>query len=169
MNTFWRTAATAAVAAILCSVANTPLVLSADKEAAAKVSVEDIGTKVILVGRLGEPIGTMMDVKGTWVIPKEIVKDNSPRFQISHVNGKEIQKAVEFHINQMTTETKDNKSALPKFDEWEKLDGVTWTLRAYETGSIHITPAEYWKERGKGVPARPRMQPFTSQLVGLIQ
>jgi len=166
MNTCWRTVTTVAVAVILCSV-NTST--SADKEAAVKVSVEDIGTKVLLIGRLGGPLGTMMDVKGTWVIPNE-AKDNSPLFQVSHVNGKELPKPVGFYIAQVTAETKEGKSALPTSDERKKLDGVAWTMRAYETGEVHIVPKEYSKESGKGLRAvTVWTRPFTSHLVGLIQ
>ncbi len=52
--------------------------LSAGREPATAVSVEDIGTKVALVGRLGEPLGTMMEVRGNWAYPKNsVVKDYS--------------------------------------------------------------------------------------------
>ena len=138
------------------------------------VSVEDIGSKVTLVGRLGQPLGKMMEVKGTWRMPDDVVKDYSLRFIVSHVNGKPLKEPVEFNVAQIDAVSKYGNTAIPKYawpiEEQSTLDGVAWTLRAYETGRIDSIPPQYWKERGTLEHARPYWtESFTSQLVGVVQ
>jgi hypothetical protein len=173
MKTSWRTVLAAAFLIVLAS-GTTSLVMSADKERKPKVTVpvESIGSDVTLVGRMGEPLGTMMEVKGTWSQPKEIVKDNSPRFNVTHVNGKKLDTPVEFNIAQITADTPDRKTAIPELNEWKTLEGVSWTMRAYETGDLHIQPREYHEEFGKPVilGSKPYwMRTFTSRLIGVVK
>jgi hypothetical protein len=140
-----------------------------------EVSVEDIGTKVTLVGRLGQPLGTMMEVQGTWSYPRQRpgeppVKDDSLRFRVSQVNGKKLPQPVEFNVAQIEAATRTGKNAIPKFEELKMLDGIAWTLQAYETGRFHHVPEDYWKKLGTappGPPSWPRI--FTSELVGVVQ
>src|SRR5262245_47473281 len=74
---------------------------SAAQEPTAVVSVADIGNRVTLVGLLGKQLGTMMEVSGTWRYPGPNVKDDSMRFIVSHVDGKELEKPVEFNVAQI--------------------------------------------------------------------
>lgn len=150
------------------------LVLAEDQPPPATVSVADIGTKVALVGRLGQPLGAMMTLRGRWAYPVESpgpVKDNSIRFTVSHVNGKQLAQPVEFNVAQIDAVSADGKSAIPGRREGQAaLDGVSWTFRAYETGRFDKIPEEYWKERGTGPPGLPYWTTtFTSKLVGIVQ
>jgi hypothetical protein len=52
------------------------------------INVEDIGDSVILIGRLGKPLGTKMKMRGLWSMPEAVQKDNSPRFTVTHIDGK---------------------------------------------------------------------------------
>ncbi len=52
--------------------------------------------------------------------------------------------------------TRDGKQAIPSYEHQKALEGVSWTMRAYETGRFNVTPLAYWKERGLGIPASPR-------------
>lgn len=134
-----------------------------------QASVDDIGKNLILVGRLQKPLGTMMTVRGRWRIPDGVPKDASPRFTVSHVEGKRLDQPIEFHIAQLSVFTKRGASAIPPHDRQSDLDGVEWTLWAYEIGSVELYPEDFWK----AVPPMPEpgflAPPFSSKLVGLHQ
>jgi hypothetical protein len=160
-----------AVVLLALSTAATSLpVVAETPEPAATVSVADIGTKVSLVGRLGQPLGKMMTIRGKWVKPSNFPKPGAFLFIVSHVNGKQLTQPVEFDIGQMEVVMPNGKNALPDFKRQAELDGVVWTLRAYETGRFSTTPEEYWTERGSGPRALPYWtRDFTSELVGIVQ
>jgi hypothetical protein len=141
------------------------------QEQAVVLSIDDIGKTVTLVGSLGKPLGTMMEIKGIWRYPGPRVKDDIMRFMVDHVDGNALETPVEFSAAQITAISKDGKQAIPNYEERRKLDGVPWTLRAYETGRINIVPVDYWTEKElKGVPAAPYwFRPFTPELVGVVQ
>ena len=156
---------------VLFSVASALLPASLAAQEPAAVSVEDIGTKVVLVGRLGQPLGTMMDVQGTWKFPDRFDKDYSLRFLVSHVNGKALLKPVEFDWAQVKVISTNGENAIPKSDERKTLDGLAWTLRAYETGRFNRIPKDYWEEPGTRRDASPywMTKTFTSELVGVLR
>jgi hypothetical protein len=136
----------------------------------ATVSVDDVGKRITLIGRLGEPLGTMIEVQGTWKYPRELIKDNSLRFEVTRVNGKELAKPVELNVAQIKAVTKRNENAIPPYEEHKRLEGVRWTMRAFETGRDNSIPLDYMKESGQGVGAVPYwFEPFTSELVGIVQ
>jgi hypothetical protein len=140
------------------------------QESIAAVSVEDIGTRVTLVGRLGQPLGKMMEVRGTWKYPSRDVKDYSLRFHATHVNGKTLETPVEFNISQIKAVSQRGVDAIPRGEKRKALDGDIWTMRAYETGRHNAVPADYWKESGQGMPGLPYWhKTFTSELVGIAQ
>ncbi len=108
---------------------------------AQEARVVDIGGAVILIGRLGKPLGSEIEVLGKWSLPKGIVKDYSPRFTVSRVDGKLLEKEVEFNVAVVKVFEKNlYTSALPSFEKRGTLDGKEWTLTAYETGRIGIVP-----------------------------
>src|SRR5262245_53336621 len=53
-----------------------------------RVNVDEIGGSVVLIGRLGKPLGEKMTVRGQWVPAPQRAKDNSPRFNVTEVDGK---------------------------------------------------------------------------------
>lgn len=137
-----------------------------------RVSVEDLGKKADIIGRLGQPLGTWVTIKGTWALPKKVVKDYSLRFTATHVNGMKLPSPVEFNIGQIRAVDRHGKDVLPNFEGQRKLDGRTWTLKAYETGELHITPPEYYEAIGT-VPGS-RQEPyyfrkFMSRIDGVLQ
>jgi hypothetical protein len=160
----------------ILAVAMTCSYLSADGPVPlTNIAVEDIGNKVQLIGRLGEPLGRMMTVKGTWTYPTRpgaaMAKDDSMQFVVTHVNEKKLAKSVTLNISQIHAETRAGKSALPKESKaQEALDGLTWTLRGFESGYFALVPEEFPAERGRGPAAPPYWyRPFTSELHGYIQ
>jgi hypothetical protein len=172
MSTFIRTAGGTIIAAIAVAIlfnrSDTALICFAQGKAAPMmIDVNEIGTKVILVGRLKSPLATLMTVNGKWSIPQGSVRDSSPRFTVSHVDGVKLDKPVEFNIAQVDVTFENlqpRQSAIPKFEDWQSLDGVSWTLQAYETGRFRLTPqlktgyyqSPYWYET------------FTTELVGVL-
>jgi hypothetical protein len=160
-------------AAVLCTALfGTSSLLSSDedKPKPAVVSVIEIGSKVTLIGHLGQPLGTMVDVTGTWDYPDETAKDYSLRFKISHVNSKRLDRSVELNVAQVNAVTRDGKEAIPDRANHKQLAGVSWTLRAFETGRFHVTPDEYLKETGQRISAAPYWwDTFESELVGIVR
>ena len=71
---------------------------------------------------------------------------------------------------QVKAVTKRNENAIPMYEERQRLEGVTWTMRAFETGRDNSIPLDYIKESGQGIGAVPYwFGPFTSELVGVVQ
>jgi hypothetical protein len=143
-----------------------------DKAAAVKVSVADVGTKVELIGRLGPPLGTMMTVQGRWGYPDQShgpTKDYALLFTATHVNGAKLAKPAVFRVGRVTACDKQGKDVIPPYEQHKRLDGVSWTLRAYETGRFTRTPGEFWEELGQVIPASPYADRFASELVGVLQ
>lgn len=133
---------------------------------AVEVSVAEIGRTVTLVGRLGQPLGTMVSIRGTWRLPDARSKDQSPHFVVSHVDGRKLARSVALHIDDMHLKGKGGRNVKPPNDEYETLDEQTWTLRGYESGRFSRTPPEYWTESGVGVPAKRGEPPFSFEFIG---
>lgn len=131
------------------------------------VDVRDIGTGVELIGRLGYPLGTFVTVDGTWRFPdqsKGATKDYSLRFIIHRVNDKPLATPVPIDIDRVSVTDQRGSSFIPPHKDHAKLDGVSWKLRAYETGRFTVVPKEYWQFRG--TPAMRSQATFASELVG---
>jgi hypothetical protein len=156
-----------------CQLANLRSQASGEERAPQQqISVEEIGKSVVLVGRLGVPLGEKMEISGYWHFPaKPNAKDSSIRFTVTIVNGKKLAQPVEFNHGQLDFSNREHRNVIPDFKAHRELDGQTWTLIAYETGSIQITPDEYRDKSPVfpvvGMPYYTR--PFTSQLVGVVK
>ena len=99
-----------------------PVAVAADKAVeTVEIQVADIGSKVTLIGYLGQPLGKMMTLKGRWKFPGPATKDDSPILTITHVNDKQLAKPVEFYHAQVEVTDRDGKEISPK-------DGDIWIL-----------------------------------------
>ncbi len=136
---------------------------SGGKDATLAINVDDIGTKVTLVGRLGQPLGKMMKLRGSWKYPNGVMKDASLWFTVTAVNYRKLATPVEFHIAQVSARTEDHKDAIPAHEHQKDLDGVAWTLKAYETGRFSAVPDD-----GMAVQAPYWYRTFTSEVVGTL-
>ena len=140
------------------------------KTAPREVNVSEIGRSVILVGRLGKPLGQKMKIRGRWAKPNAQAKDYSPRFTVIELDGGKLDPPVEFNIAQITALTEEHKQALPDRERYGLLDGQTWEMVAYETGRIGLIPDEA-HENAPVFPivGRPYYtSPFTSELVAVV-
>ncbi len=136
---------------------------SSGNDAKLAINVDDIGTKVTLVGRLGQPLGKMMKLRGSWKYPDGLAKDYSLRFTVTEVNDHKLATPVEFNIAQIKARTEDDKDAIPEYKREKDLDGVAWTLNAYETGRFSVVP-----QRGFSVALPYWQRAFTSEVVGTV-
>ena len=149
-----------------------------EAESKDRIPVDELGKSADLIGRLGKPLGSWVTIKGTWSYPKSRngrrPKDASLRFTVSHVDGVELAKSVEFNIAQIDAKNSQGQSAFQEFKDRRKLDGRTWTLKAYETGRLKIdTPPEYYEAIGiASYPAQEaywNFDKFVSEIHGVLQ
>ncbi|MFN7731482.1 MAG: hypothetical protein ACK5OB_06245 [Pirellula sp.] len=149
-----------------------PSIKAQDSEAKQHIAVEEIGRSIVLVGRLGVPIGEKMELSGYWHFPETPhPKDASLRFSVIAVNGNSLKEPVEFNHEQIDVTDAQHRNVLPDFKDHQELENQAWTLTAYETGRIQITPDEYPSTSPifpiAGMPYYTR--PFTSQLVAVLK
>jgi hypothetical protein len=154
--------------------------LRAEPDQTVSVTAADLASgKVVVIGRLGVPLKTMMTVRGSWRSPNQgtlgqATKPTNIKFDVTHVNGKKLETPVQFDrvlvhvqnpLNENDTDT-DRKELAPVKDE-------TWEIRAYETGAFRGRPAEFAKELGVP-PDNSRSEPdwgspFLVEIHGVIQ
>ena len=100
----------------------TPPIRSHEKDEKVLINVEEIGRKVILIGRLGVPLGETVKLHGTWSSPAIEGKDDSLKFTIDRINDRKLADPVDFNISQMSARSKDlyfpklNQYGLPPND-----------------------------------------------------
>jgi hypothetical protein len=124
------------------------------------IRADDIGDKVMVLGRLGHPLGEMMTVKGVWAAPKstESWKDRLI-FHVTSVNGKQLAEPAIFNVYVVDVVDRARKTVCPSA-------GELWEVRAYENWSLRNQPADYWKEVNMQIPS-PAPQ-NGAQLVGVL-
>jgi hypothetical protein len=159
---FWHLMVFAAVFGTFVSIGTSSL-QSGGQDATLAINVDDIGPKVTLVGRLGQPLGKMMKLRGSWKYPDGVMKDSALWFTVTAVNDRKLAKPVEFHIAQVSARTEDDKDAVPADEHEKDLDGVAWTLKAYETGRFSAVPDD-----GMAVQRPYWYRTFNSQVVGTV-
>ena len=62
------------------------------------VAVNDIGKQVTLVGRLGQPLGTVVKIKARWERPQDFKDTGAWRLNVLAVNGVALGETCYFHI-----------------------------------------------------------------------
>ncbi len=151
-----------------------PMLVAQTQPEPLHIRVSDIGKTVTLIGQLGKPLGQKLTVRGRWSIPvsKEkgtVLKDNSPRFTVTEVDGVRFEGKVEFNIGQIRPATYRRKNPLPDFEDWASLDNQVWTMTVYETGSVQIRPMERGEDADFPIVGNPYyFRPFTSELVVVV-
>lgn len=151
----------------------------AEPQEIVKVSADDLASgKAIVIGRLGIPLKTMMTVRGIWMYkpPGEFPRKPTryPPFHVTHVNGKKLEKPVEFYGDLVHVtyplpwddSDKESKEPTPS-------DGDIWELRVYETGKFRLRPPEFATELGEppdSLYSLPEWEsPFLVELHGIMQ
>ncbi|QDT89994.1 hypothetical protein [Gimesia algae] len=158
-------------------------VISQATDTPSQIDVSKIGSSVTLIGRLGKPLGTKMQIKGTWVADEPV--GEPPLFSITNVDGVKLTMPVIFYKDQIQATTKGTSVRRPaaKFEDlksfnafsdydpnysYSSLIGEKWTMIAYETGYISLTHSDF-NPQEEVHPAMPVWsRPFTSELVGVV-
>lgn len=147
---------------------STPIVAD-DNATIKRIDVGDLNRTVELIGRLGHPLGTMLTIDGTWGYPDQSggpTKEYSLEFAIHSVNGKRLARTLTLKTGSVHVIDKSGSSLIPPHNRHAELDGVSWSLRAFETGQYTVMPDEYWRYRG---PVAMSPQPaFASSIVGYM-
>jgi hypothetical protein len=126
-----------------------------------RIRVDEIGTKVVVLGRLNQPLRRVVTVKGKWAEPKSGAKpSNDLRFVVTEANGKKLDNPVEFLDQDVSVVKQDRKEAQPVI-------GETWEIRAYETWTIYDHPQEYWDELS--IPPHSPLEHGSTQLKGVLK
>ena len=126
------------------------------------IRADEIGRSVRLLGKLGSPIREVMSVSGIWVKLTEgpSKPGSSLWFRVAEVNGKRLNKPMEFRALDVEVLGKGGKTIEP-------VNGEQWELRAYETWPGYGHPSDFLEEMGHptGAPA-PR---GPTRLIGLLK
>lgn len=140
------------------------------KEGPRELPVDEIQRSVVLIGRLGRPLGQKMVVVGKWQYPAELTKDGNIRFVVSEVNETPLPQPYEFNVEQMIVRRKDQTLAIPELQRQPDIEGQEWRLVAFETGEVRIRPDERADEsRVFPVVAEPYYtRAFTSRLEAVL-
>jgi hypothetical protein len=144
-------------------------VIADEPPSSTRVSVDDLDRSIVLVGRLGHPLGTMLTLDGTWGYPDQSrgpTKDYSLEFTIHTVNGKRLAQTLTLKTGAVHVIDKSGASLIPPHKQHKELDGVSWSLRAYETGRYTVMPDEYWQYRGP--IAMIPLPVFASSIAGYV-
>ena len=159
----------AILSAMLCLLVVPALLVADGKRPRQSLSVTDLGIGYELIGRLGQPLGTMLTVKGKWGYPdqsKGPTKVYELQFTLTEIDGVTCKHPLVFDVGAVHVIDKQRNSLIPAQDKHRDLDGSTWEFRAFETGRHTSMPQEYYNFQGP-IAMRPS-PPFVSELVGYM-
>ena len=119
--------------------ARTSTARSADKanKEAKPISFDELATTYRIIGRLGKPLGEFVTVRGMWEENKENVKFGSLTMRITHIDGRECDRNLVYHLRDVYSDTV--KSVRPSHQD-------RWEIRGYETIEFTGTPKGYFEE-----------------------
>jgi hypothetical protein len=120
-----------------------------------RVLASDIGTRVQIIGRLGYPLGELVTIRGAWIrprgLPNQPVKDDTPCFSVTSVNGKRSETPVIF----------DFFSKAWGAEEIPPQEGPVWEVRGCESGGFRGTSREVREDALRGPnPPPPVAHPW---------
>jgi hypothetical protein len=90
------------------------------------VAAKELFRRITLVGSLQRSHGTVVTLKGTWTLAKEITRGAGSRFRVTAVEGRELVDPVEF------AEELVRPMSQRAFAMMTPKSGTTWELRGYE-------------------------------------
>ena len=99
------------------------------------VAIESVGKSVAVIGRLKQPLRTMIPIVGEWRAPAQASKPSTtPAFYVTHVDGLRLERAIMF----LTSNLVD-----PKGVKIAPLVGKSLELNAYEDWGNRNHPKEF--------------------------
>lgn len=139
------------------------------------IQSKDIPKSVQIVGTLGEPLGHLLLIRGTWIAAGHVGKGGEPDLQVTEVNGRVLARSVLLPstlISQFLPNHTGGKSDDAEVWDWREgegddlppipIPGETWELLGIQTGQFSDKSPEAVKEF-TGVPTQ---RPFF--LSGLV-
>jgi hypothetical protein len=140
-------------------------IIAAAPEQVKSVRADEIGTRAQIVGRLGKPMNTIMNLRGVWrgAPPAQAKPDLRLRFHVTEVDGKKLPEPVVFvdGLVDIRGESKPKPEA-----------GAIWELRAFEAGQFRNSVEMHWKELGDAPRPPPdwgQDGPFVSEITGVVK
>jgi hypothetical protein len=95
----------------------------------------DIPGSVSIIGRLGQPLGTIVEVKGTWRQPDPGPTPEGIQFVVQSVDGVKLDEEIAFSEG-------DVRAAFDGVDVRPSRRGQTWTLVVAELGGFEGIPPD---------------------------
>ena len=111
------------------------------------VHYSDIPERVQIIGKLGQPLGQLVTVRGKWTWPFPSKPAELPVFMVNQVNARPLDPPAEFDDVQPVW-GKDAEFA-------KKTVGEEWELRGVETGGFVGFSDKVWEELGQPPMQRP--------------
>ena len=110
------------------------------------IHYNDIPERVQIIGKLGQPLGQLITVRGKWTASFPS-KPASPVFMVNQVNDRHLDPPVEFD---------DVEPVWRKYAEFTRNTvGEEWELRGVETGGFVGFSDKVWEELGQPTMQRP--------------
>jgi hypothetical protein len=127
------------------------------------VRVEDLGTKIDVIGRLGLPLHSFATIHGRWERPKGRVKDNGLYFFVTKVNDRVLQEGARIHL--VHVENSDHEEIAP-------VEGESWVIRGYESATLEPTAPTMLEVESDEIGSRAMSSKWTfctSEVRGILK
>lgn len=106
------------------------------------VVASDLPNKAVIVGRLGKPMGTLVNIRGMWTT-RERRDEPTLVFLVTHVEGRLLQEPVRFSWIDSFSPT---GAIPPPARDRERAEGIEWEMRAWESGRYRGVPKGAYAE-----------------------
>jgi hypothetical protein len=137
-----------------------PAVLYAEEPQ--RVPVEQLGKTYQLIGKLGVPLGEVVQVEGVVVEGEFKGYEGGPNLRVQRINGKATQREIQIQIHPYFSEWGKKSSAggyaLPELET-----GKTHRMEGYETGHYVGIPAK--AQENAGIAVQTTHHYFHTQLI----
>jgi hypothetical protein len=112
-----------------------------------RVHYSDIPERVLIIGKLGQPLGQLVTVRGTWTAPYPSKPGLPVVLVVNQVNGNPIDSPAKFDVVEPVWERDEEVTKRAVGEEWE--------LRGVETGGFVGFGDKVWEELGQQPASRP--------------
>jgi hypothetical protein len=132
----------ASVPLMLVVSADAGFVAEENAKSSIAVRADELGGRVIVIGRLESPLRTVMTISGVWQKYRMTAKPGDVvSFFVDEVNGKRLASPVEFRVLDVAVWEPNGAPVQPAI-------GQRWVLRAYETWPDRDHPDDFVAEFG---------------------
>ena len=110
-----------------------------------RIRVSDIGDRILIVGRLGYPLGDLVTIEGEWMLPEALQrglqsKDTDLKLRVTTVNGNRLDESILIPVMWVSPIIdRQGLAVTPKA-------GDVWEARGIESGRFHGIPRAVFEE-----------------------